>query len=199
MDSLPHSNSWLAICVAPFSRKFFQCVFPPPHFNLPVLRNWTTVTSVSLTLPSPFHATPPHALLGLSQTQNIGFWLSMSLVTSLVSHYPPQFLARQAPPWQLASIPHKSSITHQFTTLLISVPSSKLCYPLSLSTEWEKGSGATAHGCIFYLPPSSIFPSHVTKEHNSLRVTKQWWRPVMRMINYPWGANSSFWCRVTIW
>lgn len=98
-DCLPHFNSWLVTRVAPlFSRKFFQCVLPVPLLTLPVLKNWTAVTSASLALSSPAHAIPAHALLGLSHTENIiAFWLSMSLVTNLVSLYPPQFLACQGP------------------------------------------------------------------------------------------------------
>lgn len=156
--------------------------------------NYRDIWLTSLTLPFPHH-TPPthtHTLFGLSQTQNIGFWLSMSLVTSLVSRYPPQFLARQAPPWQLTSVPHKSFTTHQFRILLISFLPPNSATPWAYPQRGKKGSGVTAHGCIFYLPPSSSVPSHVTEEHNSLRLTKRWWSSVMRMLNYPWGADSSF-------
>lgn len=146
------------MCCSFFQRILSMCL-PSSTFNLPVLKNWTTVTSASLTLPSPFHATPSQALLGLSQAQNIGFWLSMSLVPSLVSRYPPQFLAHLAPPWQLASIPHKSSTTHQFKILLISFlpPNSATpwAYPQTgkKEVEWQpRAVSSTLHHPAASLP-----------------------------------------------
>lgn len=157
--------------------------------------NYHDIWLTSLTLPFPRHPPPQHThtpclVYPKLKTSVSGCPCLLLPVLFPATHH--NFLhtkhlldSSQALPTN--PLPHTSLESFWFHSFL------QTLLPLEpIHREGKKGSGITAHGCIFYLPPSSSVPSHVTEEHNSFRLTKRWWSSVMRMLNYPWGADSSF-------